>query len=274
VRTARLKKENLMAIYHLTVKTISRGGTSSAKARSEYIDREGRYRADVEEILHKESGNMPEWAHNHPRAYWQAADENERANGRLFKQVEFAFPRELTPEQQIELARVFCKKLAQAKSGPLPYSFALHKGHDKGNPHCHLMISERINDGHRRSPETWFKRASKKPGDGGARKTDELKPKDWLIAIRQEWRLQANAALERAGHEARIDHHSLKDQGIDREPTVHFGPAAAAMERRGIKTERGREYQNCNTALLEVLHVAKTLENAIRASKEILPMQK
>lgn len=33
-----------------------------------------------------------------------------------------------------------------------------------------------------------------------------------------------------------IDHRSLKAQGIDRDPTSHLGPAATALERRGIET--------------------------------------
>ena len=39
---------------------------------------------------------MPEWAEEDPRSYWKAADEHERVNGRLFREVEFALPRELT----------------------------------------------------------------------------------------------------------------------------------------------------------------------------------
>lgn len=232
-----------MAIYHMTAKTISRGSTSSAKARSEYIDREGKYQKDAEEVQHRESGNMPEWAEDTPARYWQAADENERANGRLFKQLEFSLPKELSPEQQNELARSFCREISQTKDGPLPYSFAVHKGHDRENPHCHLMVSERVNDGHTRSPETWFKRAAKDLAKGGAKKTESLKPREWLEQTRELWSKSANQALERAGHENRIDHRSLKDQGIDREPTTHLGPASAAMERKGITTERGEEYR-------------------------------
>ena len=197
--------------------------------------------------------------------YWQAADEGERANGRLFKQVEFAVPRELTADQQVELAGAFCRELAQTKDGPLPFSFAMHKGHDRGNPHCHLMISERVNDGHARSPETWFKRAGKQPEKGGAKKTEELKPKEWLYQTRALWAERANAALKRAGHETRIDHRSLEDQGIDREPTVHMGPAAAAMERKGKKTDRGKATQtqprsyDLEAAKARMLEKAKTL---------------
>ena len=42
---------------------------------------------------------MPEWAQDDPRTYWAAADENERANGRLFRDIEFALPKELFERQ-------------------------------------------------------------------------------------------------------------------------------------------------------------------------------
>ncbi|MGB3222961.1 MAG: MobA/MobL family protein, partial [Desulforhopalus sp.] len=56
---------------------------------------------------------------------------------------------------------------------------------------------------------------------------------------RQAWQDQANRALAAAGSAVRIDHRSYADQGIDKIPTKHLGPAAAGMEARGEKTERG-----------------------------------
>ena len=82
-----------MAIYHLTAKTVSRGSSVSAAVRSDYIERSGRYASDHTELLHKGHGNMPAWASDAPRNYWEAADAHERANGRLFKQLEFALPK-------------------------------------------------------------------------------------------------------------------------------------------------------------------------------------
>lgn len=186
---------------------------------------------------------MPEWAGENPRAYWQSADLYERANGRLFKQLEFALPRELTAEQQKELAVSFVRGLTQTKDGPLPYSFALHKGHDRENPHCHLMLSERVNDGLPRAADSWFRRAGAQPASGGAKKSVALRPQAWLIDVRQTWEKSANKALELAGHKARVDCRTLEAQGIDRAPTAHLGPAAAAMERKGRITERGQEYR-------------------------------
>ena len=68
-----------MAIYHLTVKTGSRIGGQSALAKSDYIEREGRYAKDAEEVEYKESGNMPEWAEDDPRQYWAASSDPRRA---------------------------------------------------------------------------------------------------------------------------------------------------------------------------------------------------
>lgn len=258
-----------MAIFHLTAKTVSRG-SASAKARHDYIEREGRYQSDRDEVSYSQSGNMPEWAVDDSKKYWDASDRHERGNGRLFKQLEFALPRELTADQQRKLVQAFVTKITATKGGPLPYSFAIHKGHDKENPHCHLMISERANDGHTRSPETWFKRAnSKNPAQGGAKKTLELRPKEWLQETRWEWSLQANRALARAGHETRIDHRSLEAQGIDREPTKHLGPAAAAMERRGLRTRRGQDIAQGEAASRESLAKARELQEAEALLAEI-----
>ena len=61
----------------------------------------GKYKADGEELEYKESGNMPEWAEDDPRQYLAAADEHERANGRLYREVEFALPRELNERERL-----------------------------------------------------------------------------------------------------------------------------------------------------------------------------
>ena len=54
-------------------------------------------------LLHVEHGHMPAWAQDDPHAYWQAADAHERANGRLYSEVQFALPRELDAGGRREL---------------------------------------------------------------------------------------------------------------------------------------------------------------------------
>lgn len=227
-----------MAIYHLTVKTISKEKSASSLARYDYIERKEKYSSGLDEVLFSSAGNMPEWAAKNDREYWVAADKYERQNGRLCKTVEFSLPRELSFEKQKNLVLEFVDKISNVNGINLPYSLVIHKG--KGtNPHCHVMLSERINDGLARNAETWFKRAGKTPEKGGARKTDALKSKDWLYWIREEWGRQANLALEQAGHKERIDHRTLSEQGIEREPTLHQGPMVTRLEHAGKPTRIG-----------------------------------
>ena len=244
-----------MAIYHLNVKTGTRIGGQSARAKSDYIGREGKYEKDGEELEYKESGNMPEWAEDDPRGYWAGADAHERANGRLYRQVEFALPRELNAAERVELATRFAEHLTAAER--LPYTLAVHRGgQDGGNPHAHLMISERANDGIERSAEKWFKRYNaKEPEKGGARKSTSTKPRDWLEQTREDWADQANEALERAGRLERITEASFETQyfeaaengderemaQLNREPGVHIGPHNVARAMRGEDLDRVAE---------------------------------
>ena len=230
------------AIYHLNARTGSRSKGQSARAAAAYIQRTAEYSRDqdqADELVYTESGHMPAWAEADPTDYWDAADVYERANGRLFKRLEFALPVALTADEQQELAVGFARHLTADEH--LPYTLAIHAGAGT-NPHCHLLISERTNDRLERSPAQWFRRYNAAaPERGGARKTETLKPKAWLEATREAWAEQANQALERAGHAIRIDHRSLEAQGIERLPSLHLGPTVQAMEARGIETERGAE---------------------------------
>ena len=238
-----------VAVYHLKVGFGSRASGQSACAKNEYIEREGRYAADGEEREHVEHGHMPAWAQDDPHAYWQAADAHERANGRLYSEVQFALPRELDAGQRRALAGAFAERVCGGER--LPYTLALHKGEaetpDKpDNPHAHLMFSERGNDGIARSEEQWFKRHNPTaPAQGGARKSRAAKAGDWLDTTRQAWEQTANRALEQAGREERIDGRSLADRRdaahregdleraaeLSREPNVHRGPGQYLKDR-------------------------------------------
>ena len=245
-----------MAIYHLNVKTGTRIGGQSAKAKSDYIEREGKYARDGEELEYKESGNMPEWAEDDPRKYWAAADAGERANGRLYREVEFALPRELNERERQEVASSFAKHLTGEER--LPYTLTVHRGgQDGGNPHAHLMFSERTNDGIERSAARWFKRYNaKEPEKGGARKTTSTQPREWLQQTREDWADHANEALERAGRTERITEASYETQYFEaaengderemarlqhREPGVHIGPHNVARAERGEDLDRVAE---------------------------------
>lgn len=267
-----------MAIYHLSAKVGSRSTGQSAAAKFAYICREERYRetrrdADKRELVHAESGMMPAWAEKSPALYWKSADLYERANGRLFQQVEFALPRELDRAAQIELARRFAVELTNTKDGLLPYTLAVHSGKGE-NPHAHLMVSERVHDGRDRSPETWFKRAAtgdKTPEQGGARKTAAFQGREWIDELRQRWALRANQALERAGHEARIDHRSHAERGIVQVPTIHEGPNVRQMHARGLPGERvelNKEIRAANVGLSRIERIKVALQKTAEKIRE------
>ena len=230
---------------------------------------------------------MPEWAEGDPHAYWEAADLHERANGRLFREVMFALPAELTGPDRVEAAREFAHFLTEGKR--LPYTLAIHRG-GKENPHCHLVISERSNDGVERGAAGWFKRYNAKvPGQGGARKCS-TSSREWLKSTREAWAEHANRALERAGSGERVDHRTLAAQReaalergdvaaaaakLDREPGVHLGPARA-MELKGRRTElgeRARAVERRNHRLGELRQEVKGLEQKITRMRESVKEQ-
>ena len=136
-----------------------------------------------------------------------------------------------------ELALEFAQFLTAGER--LPYTLAIHRGRGE-NPHCHLVISERSNDGMERPAETWFKRYNgKAPEQGGARKVS-TSSKEWLQSTREAWAEHANWALVRVGSMERIDHRSLSERAeearetgdleraaeLSREPGKHLGPGA------------------------------------------------
>jgi hypothetical protein len=173
---------------------------------------------------------MPKWAEHNPAEFWRASDQNERANGSVYRELEVALPRELTPDQRRELVQEFIdNEIGESHA----YQYAIHTPKaalEKGEqPHAHIMYSERIRDGIERDPEQYFKRYNAKhPEKGGAKKfsggksANELKAE--LLEQRERWANLQNAHLEKHGHDSRVDHRSLKDQGInEREPEKHLG---------------------------------------------------
>jgi len=217
-----------MASYHLTAKIGKKG---KAAAHAAYIAREGKYsgRDRYEDLEATASGNMPEWAAHNAAHFWTAADENERVNGSAYREIEVALPRELSPAQRLELVQAF---IGQELGDKHAYQFAIHTPkaalEKDDQPHAHIMYSERIMDSIARDPAQYFKRYNaKKPEQGGAKKfsggksTNELKAE--LLGLRERWAELQNAHLEKHGHNDRVDHRSLKDQGIDHEPEKHLG---------------------------------------------------
>ena len=125
--------------------------------------------------------------------------------------------------------------------------------HDKGtgNPHVHIMLTLRP----LKENGQWGAKCRKAydldengqriPDGKGGWKNHREDTTDWndkgnVEIWRAAWAAYTNRALESAGRPERIDHRSYKRQGIDKIPSVHLGPAASQMEKRGIRTDKGR----------------------------------
>ena len=252
------------SFFHLSFHSGSRAGGACAGGAYAYITRTEEYdEPERDEALYMESDHMPSWVGDDAREYCDAADLFERANGRLYLSADFALPRDLTSDDQVSLAHSFAQELTADER--LPCTLAIHAGHDgdghEHNPHAHLMIAERQNDGIERSREQWFRRAnSAHPERGGAPKSRTFHGREWMERARERWAELTNATLERCGRHERVDHRSYERQGVDREPGEHFGPGAAHMVSRGEDHER---LEN-SAALAEDHEALRAVEAEIR----------
>lgn len=198
------------------------------RAHSDYIDRVGK-NAKKKDLEHAENGNLPDWANGKSSAFWSAADEYERENGSVYRELEIALPRELSPEQRLDLVHEF---IAQEIGDKHAYTFAIHcpiAALDKAKgeqPHAHIMYSERLLDGIDRPKEQYFKRYNaKNPERGGLKKAipkDMVEKKQQLRDQRERWANLQNQHLARHGHTATVDHRNLEAQGIERDPSKHL----------------------------------------------------
>ena len=257
-----------MAIYHLSVKPISRASGRSAVAAIAYrvaekltnerdgITHDFTRRSGVEhsEIVLPEGANA-EWAKDRS-ALWNAAEAAEkRKDARVAREIEVALPHELSAEQRRELTLDFAQGLA-ARYG-VAVDFAIHAPHRDSsvlNHHAHIMMTTRkvVEIGpdapHGLGAKSELELENRKLEAMGLPNTHQ-QMRDMRIA----WEQGANVHLARAGLDVRIDHRSHVERGLEIEPTQHVGVHATQMERRGKPVSRVRldeEAARRNAALI------------------------
>lgn len=196
-----------MATYRLCYK---KGKIGYARNHAAYILREENYTSKKEDLVFADTGNMNFTDGTSAVKFWEYADTYERANGVAYRELELNIPNEFTHEQARALIATFVEKeLGTA----YPYSYAIHEAHNKENEknlHCHLMFSERENDGIYRDLNKFFKRAnSKNPHLGGTKKNRDWQKKERLLELRKSWEEETNKFLEKNGFEARVDSRSI-----------------------------------------------------------------
>ena len=238
-----------MAIFHMHGSHGSRQGGQSALAKLMYVLRHGKYALGRDDLEASAWGHLPEWCDGAPFPLFAGADLYERANGRLYVELEGALPHELDLEQCIDLARAMADVVAATG---LPFVWGIHAGRptapgEPRNRHFHLVFLERINDDIPRDPERWFRRANTKdPAAGGAAKDRRLKGHEWLPNVRRRYEQLVNEALARAGRTERvtaashcsriaraeaIGDHETAERLRRHPPGLHIGPTASAIER-------------------------------------------
>lgn len=231
-----------MAIYHCSIKTIGRSSGRSAVAGAAYragVCLEDERTGEVHDYTRKSGIEhteliMPEGVTLDREQLWNAAEAAEkRKNSTVAREYEIALPDELTPEERTELAKEFARHLVERYGVAVDLSIhAPGREGDSRNHHAHILTTTR-----QVTPEGFAAKT---------RALDDRKSGE-VEHVRATWAQLTNQALERAGSPERVSHESLEKQGIEREPTVHLGPTVTAMERRGVRTDRGELNRGADT---------------------------
>jgi ATP-dependent exoDNAse (exonuclease V) alpha subunit len=247
-----------MAVYFLNLKTFGRAGGSSAVSAAAYRagerirdERSGKTydHSDRRDIMHKEvilptqfAADDMSWARDRANLWNTAEGAETRSTARVAREYLVALPVELSRAERIGLVRGFSQELADR------YRFAvdcvIHSprdfpGSDPRNFHAHLLATTREVTTQGLGAKTtleWNDARRQEAGLGPA--VIEL------VHVRQRWAAATNEALRDAHVAARVDHRTLRAQGIDREPRPQIPRAAFEMERHGyhsVVAERIRE---------------------------------
>ena len=253
-----------------------------------------------EDLVHSEISLPP----NAPKEYadratlWNAVELSEKGQkSQLARMLKASLPNEWSYELAEEVVRDYVQRNFVDKG--MCADWAIHDSeNDKGqrNLHIHVMLTLR--------PLTekgeW---GAKQKKVSGQQKVDKRNRKQWKCHTVEntDWNSRENAKMwrkdladtinatnEQLGIALHWEHRSFKEQGIDREPTIHIGAVANALERKGIQTERGninREIIKNNLLLEQVkemlmlakqeLHSAqyeKIKNTAVSVKNEVMEM--
>lgn len=218
-----------MAIYHFSAKVISRQSGASAVASAAYRsaselhdDRLNRNHdfSNKAGVIHSEV-MLPQGAPerlNDRAILWNEVEAGEkRKDAQLAREVEFSIPREMNEKQGVALARDFVKEQFVKRGMVADFNVHWDKAKDGSpKPHAHVMLSMRDV-----GPE------------GFGKKNRDWNGTELLKEWREAWAAHVNERMAELGLEARIDHRSYADQGIELEPQHKIGPMGKRHEIEG-----------------------------------------
>ena len=205
----------VVAIYHFNVGIVSREKGESVVAAAAYRagSRLKEHRTDLtydfsrkRDVEHTEilaPDHAPKWVFDRTQL-WNTVDQIEkRRDAQLARKLEIALPVELDKDAQVELMRDFIRREFVSKG--MIADLAIHRD-NPNNPHAHVLLTLR---GIR--------------ANGFGLKERSWNQKSMLGQWRLGWAEVANEHLAKAGLSARIDHRTLKAQGLDLIPGRKIG---------------------------------------------------
>ncbi len=266
-----------MAIYHFSVKAISRADGRSVVACAAYRSGEKltcEYYGKEQDYTRKTGVEFTNiYAPENTKSVlldrsqlWNSVEKAERKkNALLAREFEIAFPSELNAVQRKKMLDELCQNLVK-KHGVI-VDAAIHAPHadggsDERNYHAHIMFTTRAID-----PQT---------GDFSTNKYRDFSRDSGTKTVKH-WRESfadlTNKHLEKAGYDVRVDHRSYRDQGIELEATQHEGPKVTQLRRRGIETKISVSndlVKQHNIERTQDPQLLKGLEQEIFASEKIV----
>jgi hypothetical protein len=233
-----------MAIYHLAAQEFSRGAGDSAvhaaayRARCVLVDE----RTGLKHDYSRKAGELlfegiyapkdaPDWARDRAQLWNHVEAFEKHRRAILAREFVIALPHELTLEQARRAVQDWVRDNFTRKG--LIADVTIHAPSadgDERNMHAHVMVVTRKLDG------SEFVR-TKERFDTYTEKDEARKAE--LNGLRESWARIGNRHLERYGFEPTLDHRTLEAQGLQREPTMHMGKSATAIEREGKPSELG-----------------------------------
>jgi ATP-dependent exoDNAse (exonuclease V) alpha subunit len=271
-----------MAVYFLHLKTFGRSGGSSAVSAAAYRsgerikdERSGKTydHTDRQDVMHKEiilpeefAADAVSWARDRASLWNLAESAESRVNARVAREYLVALPVELSAQQRLGLARQFSQELSDRYR--FAVDLAVHAprqfpGSDPRNFHAHLLATTRevgIEGLGAKTTLEWNDARRREIGLGPA--INEL------LHVRERWANVTNEALQEASIAARVDHRTLREQGIDREPRPYIPKAVFEMERHGYRTLVGDRLREQYEARVEARLASKSAEDLRREARE------
>lgn len=228
-----------MAIYHFSAKVISRAAGSSALAAAAYrsasrlhdqrLDRHHDF-SNKAGVIHSEvllPDGAPEHLSDRERLWNEVEAAEKRIDAQLAREVEFALPRELSPEMGIDLARDFVAREFVSRGMIADLNVHRDIGEDgQPKPHAHVMLTMR-----------------EVSEEGFGSKVRDWNRTELLQHWREAWADHVNQRLAELDIDVSVDHRSLEAQGIDLEPQHKIGPAASRKAAKGLELERVDEHR-------------------------------